>query len=59
MNEQLQRNFRWMPELVRTLRIYENNRTTYPTFESFYPQIIQFFKYYVEKEQKETDVATY
>ena len=59
MKEQLQRNFRWMPELVQKLRTYENNRTTYPTFESFYPQIIQFFKYYVEKEQKETDVATY
>ena len=48
-----------MPELVRTLRIYENNRITYPTFESFYPQIIQFFKDYVAKEQKVIDVVNY
>ena len=56
MNEQLQRNFRWVPGLVRTLRKYEQDRHLYPNLESFYPQIIRFFHEYVEKEQKELDV---
>lgn len=56
MSQQLQRNFRWIPGLVQTLRTYENNRTLYPTLESFYPQIIQFFKEYAEKEQKEMEM---
>ena len=56
MNEQLQRNFRWVPGLVRTLRKYERDRHLYPNLESFYPQIIRFFHEYVAKEQKELEV---
>jgi len=56
MNEQLQRNFRWVPGLVRTLRKYEQDRHLYPNLESFYPQIIRFLHEYVTKEQKELEV---
>lgn len=53
LSEQLQRNFRWMPELVALLREYEKHRNKYPTFEKFYPQIISFFNAYAEKEREE------
>ncbi len=37
--EQIQRNFRWMPELVSLLRKYEKKQSKYGNFESFYPKI--------------------
>ena len=50
--EQAQRNFRWMPELVGLLRKYERKQKKYGNFENFYPQIIDFFVNYAEKENK-------
>lgn len=38
------RKFLWIKELTDLLGKYEENRKTYPTLESFYPEIIQFFK---------------
>ena len=58
MNEQLQRNFRWIPGLVRTLRKYEQDRHLYPNLESFYPQIIRFFHEYIAKEEKDLDIIS-
>ncbi len=50
--EQVQRNFRWMPELVQVLRQYEMEQDKYQTLENFYPHIIFFFEDYVEAENK-------
>lgn len=38
------RKFLWIKELSDLLGEYEKNRKTYPTLESFYPEIIIFFK---------------
>ena len=54
--EQIQRNFRWMPELVSLLRKYEKKQSKYGNFESFYPKIIDFFKDYAKSENKRFDV---
>ena len=54
--EQVQRNFRWMPELVSLLRKYEKEQSKYGNFENFYPNVIDFFNDYQEKENKRFDV---
>jgi len=36
--------FLWTKELVELLGYYESNRTGYPTFKGFYPELINFFK---------------
>ena len=54
--EQIQRNFRWMPELVTLLRKYEKKQSKYGNFENFYPKIIDFFKDYAKSENKRFDV---
>lgn len=54
--EQIQRNFRWMPELVSLLRKYEKKQSKYGNFENFYPKIIDFFKDYAKSENKRFDV---
>lgn len=37
------RGFLWVPQLTELLDNYSKNRTTYKTFESFYPEITKFF----------------
>jgi hypothetical protein len=54
---QIQRNFRWMPGLVKVLRRYEAKRTQYPTFESYYPEIIKFFDTYTTQEEENINAA--
>lgn len=54
--EQVQRNFRWMPELVSLLGKYEKEQSKYGNFENFYPNVIDFFNDYQEKENKRFDV---
>lgn len=54
--DQVQRNFRWMPELVCLLRKYEKKQSKYDNFENFYPNIIDFFKEYAKKENKRFDM---
>ncbi len=53
LNEQIQRNFRWMPELVSLFRKYERKQQKYQSIEEFYPHIISFFTTYADKEDKE------
>lgn len=57
LSEQVQRNFRWMPELVILLRKYERERDRYKTFDSFYPNIISFFTDYAREEAKRFDAV--
>lgn len=54
--EQVQRNFRWMPELVTLLRKYEKKQSKYGNFENFYPNVISFFKEYAQQENERLDV---
>lgn len=54
--EQVQRNFRWTPELVSLLRKYEKKQPKYGSFENFYPNVIRFFREYSQKENERLDV---
>ena len=55
LSDQIQRNFRWMPELVGLLRKYEKRQSRYGSFENFYPQVISFFIDYAKKETNKFD----
>jgi len=52
LSYEISHGFRWMPELVGLLGMYEKKRAVYPTFESFYPKIIDFFITYKKKESR-------
>lgn len=41
---QLARGFVWMRSLVNLLGLYEKQRATYPTLESFMPEIVRFYE---------------
>ncbi len=56
--EQRKRRFLWIDGLVDTLEIYQANRKEYPTLESFYPNLVTFFKvtaFNIDKTVKEYD----
>lgn len=55
--EEMDLNFSWMPELVQTLRYYESHRRKYPTFTSFWPEIVRFFDNYVADREKQISKA--
>lgn len=40
----IERGFSWTPELIKRIYYYTENRKEFPTFASFYPEIIEFFK---------------
>ena len=40
------KGFTYIDKLLEALKEYENNRDKYPTFESFYPNLIESFEYY-------------
>lgn len=48
---EIQNGFFWMPELVQFMEGYQKNRRKYPSFDTFYPQIIKFFDSYVADHQ--------
>lgn len=56
LTNQIQRNFRWMPELVSLLRKYEKKQHKYGSFENFYPHIITFFADVAKKENEQFKV---
>ena len=56
LSEQIQRNFRWMPELVSLLRKYEKKQHKYGNFENFYPHVITFFADVAKKENEQFKV---
>ncbi len=41
--------FFWMKELDEVVSEYRTNRARYPTFESFFPRIVEFFNEYAQK----------
>ena len=52
MFEQIVRDFRWMPELVSALRLYNTQRDQYPALNDFYPEIARCLNEYLKKEQE-------
>ena len=42
--KQRKKGFTWMEDLVQLLGEYETSRTSYPTFERFYPRLTTFFE---------------
>ena len=57
--EEMSTGFYWMPETVKCLQYYTNNRDTFPTFESYYPVIIEFFKNFSNKQTDKIDSIFY
>ena len=43
------RSFFWTGELVDVLGESETNREKYPTFDSFFPRVIEFFNDYAAR----------
>ena len=44
IKEETKVGFWWMPQLVAKMNFYRKNRDKYPTFASFYPELISFFE---------------
>ena len=49
LDDEARYGFVWTKELSEVLVRYESNRDKYPTFESFFPEIVAFFNEYSEK----------
>lgn len=49
INKEINNGFIYILKLDSLLSEYENNRNKYPTFESFYPKIIELFNSLIEK----------
>lgn len=43
--EESRRGVIWLDELLKNIRFYESERNTFPTFDSFYPKILEVFQY--------------
>lgn len=45
---EVNRGFPWTEDLVKLLRAYETKRDQYPTFDNFFPRIVDFFIHYAD-----------
>lgn len=45
--------FYWTPELVKSLTEYSSNRDRYPSIDTFYPNLIKFFRTYADSRFEE------
>ncbi|RXR34806.1 DUF4932 domain-containing protein [Flavobacterium piscinae] len=52
INEQLNRGFVWIEDLVSKLEEYDTNRKQYPTLESYYPILADSYKEYAKNIDK-------
>lgn len=43
VTEEVQRGFVYVPALVESLRVYEDNRDKYPTLDAYFPQLLSVF----------------
>lgn len=48
VNEQINRGFLWIEELVSELEKYDQKREDYPTLESYFPELIKAYDTYAE-----------
>jgi hypothetical protein len=46
---EVRRGFVWTEEMGNFLKTYESNRDKYPTFESFFPEFVDFLNEYTRK----------
>ncbi len=53
----LKRGAFWMPELLETLEQYENQRGRYPDFQSYMPEVVEFFEVYSSRIREKAAVA--
>lgn len=53
--DEMSTGFVWTPELVSCLQDYSKNRKKYPSFDLYYPKIIEFFKNYTDGCSKKVD----
>lgn len=44
IKEEMKVGFWWMPQLVNKMNYYRRTRDKYPTFASYYPELISFFE---------------
>jgi len=49
LNDEVSAGFVWTKELGGLLQTYESNRDKYPTFESFFPEVVAFLNEYSRK----------
>ena len=49
LNDEVEDGFVWTEELGELLREFESNRDKYPTFESFFPEVVTFLNEYANK----------
>lgn len=49
LNDEAADGFVWTKELGDLLQTYESNREKYPTFESFFPEVVTFLNEYSER----------
>ncbi|GAH65156.1 unnamed protein product, partial [marine sediment metagenome] len=52
IEKKIDKGFLWMQELSDLLVEYMNQRDRYPTFESFFPRIVEFLNDYSEQEKR-------
>ena len=52
MDEQIARDFLWLPELVTALRYYSKHRNRYKTLGDYYPEIAKCLEKYYDTETK-------
>jgi hypothetical protein len=50
LNDEADDGFTWTKELGELLQKYESNRDKYPTFESFFPEVVTFLDAYSERD---------
>ena len=49
LNDEVENGFVWTEELGELLREFESNRDKYPTFESFFPEVVTLLNEYANK----------
>lgn len=47
--------FYWIPELVKSLQYYTKHRDKYPSLESYYTEIVEFFNNYANSCSRKID----
>jgi len=49
LKDEVKAGFVWTEDAGNFLKTYENNRDKYPTFESFFPEFVDFLNEYTRK----------
>jgi hypothetical protein len=52
-DEEVRRGFSWVPELARALAAYEADRTRWPTFPDYVPEIVKVFEQVAQRHERQ------